>query len=143
MDDETIKALFGTDSMPPLPLFLLSSGGAAVAVIALCVRAAEARPGALWIAPLAAMGQMALTWYVFHILFGLGTVVALGLATREPLPVGQACGLLFFSAAVLISWLWKRRFPQWPARMGHAPARRLNPSCTGSDRHVNLHRGRA
>ena len=44
MDDETIKALFGTDSMPPLPLFLLSSGGAAVAVIALCVRAAEAWP---------------------------------------------------------------------------------------------------
>jgi uncharacterized membrane protein YeiB len=114
MDDETIKALFGTDSMPPLPLFLLSSGGAAVAVIALCVRAADAWPRAPWVAPLAAMGQMALTWYVLHILVGLGTVVALGLATREPLPVGQACGLLFFSAAVLISWLWKRRFRSGP-----------------------------
>jgi uncharacterized membrane protein YeiB len=108
MDNETITALFGTDSMPPLPLFLLSSGGVAVAVIALCVRVVEAWPSAPWIAPLAAMGQMALTWYVLHILVGLGTIVALGLATREPLPAGQACGLLFFSGAVLISWLWKR-----------------------------------
>ncbi len=110
MDDATIKALFGTESMPPLPLFLLSAGGAAVAVIALCVRAAEAWPVAPWVAPLAAMGQMALTWYVLHILVGLGTVIALGLAAREPLPVGQACGVLFFSIAVLISWLWRRRF---------------------------------
>jgi uncharacterized membrane protein YeiB len=114
MDDETIKALFGTDSMPPLPLFLLSSGGAAVAVIALSVRAAEAWPGAPWVAPLAAMGQMALTWYVAHIVFGLGTVVALGLATREPLPAGQGCGLVFFAAAVVLSWIWKRRFRNGP-----------------------------
>jgi uncharacterized membrane protein YeiB len=114
MDDETIKALFGTDSMPPLPLFLLSAGGAAVAVIALCVRATEAWPRAPWVAPLAAMGQMALTWYVVHIVFGLGIIVALGLATREPMPVGQACGLAFFAAAVLVSWLWKRRFQNGP-----------------------------
>jgi uncharacterized membrane protein YeiB len=114
MDDETIKALFGTDSMPPLPLFLLSAGGAAVAVIALCVRAAEAWPSARWVAPLAAMGQMALTWFVVHILLGLGTIVALGLASREPLPVGQACGLLFFAAAVLVSWMWKREFRNGP-----------------------------
>ena len=114
MDGETIEALFGTDSMPPLPLFLLSSGGAAAAVIALCVRAAEAWPGAPWVAPLAAMGQMALTWYVLHILVGLGTIVALGLATSGPMPVGQACGFVFFSAAVLISWLWRRRSRNGP-----------------------------
>jgi uncharacterized membrane protein YeiB len=114
MDDETIKALFGTDSLPPLPLFLLSSGGAAVAVIALCVRAAEAWPTAPWLAPLAAMGQMALTWYMFHIVFGLGSVLALGLAMSRPLPVGQACGFLFFSAAVFVSWLWRRRFRSGP-----------------------------
>jgi uncharacterized protein len=114
MDAETIEALFGTDSMPPLPLFLLSSGGAAVAVIALCVHAAEAWPTAPWLAPLAAMGQMALTWYVLHIILGLGSVLAMGLAASQPLPVGQACGLLFFSAAVLVSWLWKRQFRHGP-----------------------------
>src|SRR4051794_22600650 len=66
LDAETAQALFGTVSMPPLPLFLLSSGGAAVAVIALSVRAAEVGPSAPWLSPLVAMGQMALTWYFFH-----------------------------------------------------------------------------
>jgi uncharacterized protein len=35
MDAETIQALFGTVSMPPLPLFLLSSVSASTLVIAL------------------------------------------------------------------------------------------------------------
>ena len=114
MDDETIKALFGTESMPPLPLFLLSSGGSAVAIIALCVRAAEAWPSAGWLGPLVAMGQMALTWYFFHIIFGLGSVNAAGLATSQSLPVAQACGVTFFAAAVFLSWLWKRRYRHGP-----------------------------
>ena len=114
MDDPTIKALFGTDSMPPLPLFLLSSGGAAVAVIALCVRVADAWPSALWLSPMVAMGQMALTWYFFHVIFGLGAIVASGLTGSEPLPVGEACGVTFFVAAVFLSWLWKRRFRHGP-----------------------------
>ncbi len=114
MDDETIKALFGTESMPPLPLFLLSSGGSAVAIIALCVRVADAWPSAPWLGPLVAMGQMALTWYFFHIIFGLGSVNAAGLLTSQPLPVAQACGITFFAAAVFLSWLWKRRFRHGP-----------------------------
>jgi uncharacterized membrane protein YeiB len=114
MDASTIEALFGTESMPPLPLFLLSSGGAAVAVIALSVRAAESWPSAPWLLPLVAMGQMALTWYFFHIIIGLGSVVAAGLATSQPLPVAEGCGLLFFVLAVFLSWLWKRRFRHGP-----------------------------
>ena len=114
MDDETIKALFGTESMPPLPLFLLSSGGSAVAVIALCVRVADAWPSAAWLGPLVAMGQLALTWYFFHIIFGLGSVDAAGLSSSQPLPVAQACGVTFFVAAVFLSWLWKRRFRHGP-----------------------------
>jgi uncharacterized membrane protein YeiB len=114
MDDDTMKALFGTESMPPLPLFLLSSGGSAVAIIALCVRVADTWPKALWLGPLVAMGQLALTWYFFHIIFGLGSVDAAGLSTTQPLPVAQACGVAFFAAAVFLSWLWKRRFGRGP-----------------------------
>jgi uncharacterized membrane protein YeiB len=107
MDAETVKALFGTESMPALPLFLLASGGAATAVIALCVRLTAATgPSRAW-QPLAATGQMALTWYFAHIVLGLGTIVALGLEGSQPLPVAAGCGLGFFTAAVAVSWLWK------------------------------------
>jgi uncharacterized membrane protein YeiB len=113
LDAETVKALFGTESMPALPLFLLAAGGTATAVIALCVLVAAASPGRVW-RPLAAMGQMALTWYFVHIIFGLGTLVALGVVGTETLPVATAYGLLFFGSALLLSWGWKSAFRHGP-----------------------------
>jgi uncharacterized membrane protein YeiB len=113
MDADTVKALFGTESMPALPLFLLASAGEAVAVIALCVWLSGAGPACYW-QPLAATGQMALTWYFAHIVLGLGAVVALGLVSSQPLAVAVGCGAGFFAVAVLISWLWKRAFRHGP-----------------------------
>jgi uncharacterized protein len=113
MDAETVNALFGTESMPALPLFLLASGGTAVAVIALSVRVAGSWTSRLW-QPLAATGQMALTWYVAHIVLGLGTVVALELTSSQSLPVAAGWGVAFFAVAILMSWLWKMMFQHGP-----------------------------
>jgi uncharacterized protein len=113
IDADTIKALFGTDSMPALPLFLLASGSTAAALIALCVRVVETYPSSAWW-PLIATGQMALTWYFFHIVFGLGTVVALDLAGSWSLPEAAGCGVAFFAVAVVVSCLWKAKFRHGP-----------------------------
>lgn len=113
MDAEAIKALVGTESMPPLPLFLLAAGGTAVAVIALSVRLATRWPTRLW-QPLVDTGQMAFTWYFGHIVLGLGTVEALGLVSTQTLPKAAGCGVLFFALAVLLSWLWKKIFRHGP-----------------------------
>jgi uncharacterized membrane protein YeiB len=113
MDAETVQALFGTESMPALPLFLLAAGGEAVALIALCVRVTTAWPGRLW-RPLACTGQMALTWYAAHIILGLGTVVALDLVGTEPLTAAAGCGVVFFVLAVSASWLWRRSWRYGP-----------------------------
>jgi uncharacterized protein len=108
LDAETLQALFGTDSMPAMPLFLLSAGGTATAVISLCALVAAAWPGWAW-TPLVATGQMALTWYFAHIIFGLGTLVALGIVGTESLPTAAGYGVLFFAGAVLASWAWKSK----------------------------------
>jgi uncharacterized protein len=113
MDAGTVKALFGTESMPALPLFLLASGTEAVVIIALCVRLSGEGPAGSW-RPLAATGQMALTWYFAHIVLGLGGVVAVGLVSSQPLPVAAGCGVGFFGVAVLVSWLWKMAFQHGP-----------------------------
>lgn len=113
MDAETIKALVGTESMPPLPLFLLAAGGTAVAIIALCVRLAARWPTRFW-RPLVDTGQMAFTWYFGHIILGLGTVEALGLVSTQSLPRAAGCGVLFFVLAVMISWQWKKVFRHGP-----------------------------
>jgi uncharacterized protein len=113
MDQETIKALFGTESMPALPLFLLASGGTAVAIIAISVRIVAASPSRLW-QPFVATGQMALTWYVAHIVLGLGTVDALGLVASQTLLASAGYGVGFFALAVLASCLWKLVFRHGP-----------------------------
>ncbi len=112
LDAETVGALFGTESMPALPLFLLAAGGTATAVIALCVRVAK-RGTQMW-QPLVATGQMALTWYFAHILLGLGLLVALGRVGTESLAMAAGYGLLFFALAVILSWGWKAKFRHGP-----------------------------
>jgi uncharacterized membrane protein YeiB len=112
MDPETIKYVFGTESMPALPLFILASIGAATTIVAVCVRIGQRWPRLF--RPLAATGQMALTWYAAHIVLGLGAVVALDLTSSQPLPLAAGCGVGFFAGAVLLSWLWKARFRHGP-----------------------------
>lgn len=114
MDTETIRALFWTESMPPLPLFLLAAGATATIVITLSVRLADISEVMGPFAPLIATGQMALTWYVAHIVVGLGTVDNLGFTSSQSLPVAQGCGVAFFALAVVASWLWKQWFRQGP-----------------------------
>lgn len=117
LDAASIKALFGTESMPALPLFVAASGGTAVAVIVLCVRFASVVPR--WVAwPLAVTGQMALTWYVTHIVFGLGAIEALDMVGSQSLPVAVACGVGFFLIAVGLSCLWKCFFRFGPLEWG-------------------------
>jgi uncharacterized membrane protein YeiB len=57
---------------------------------------------------------MAFTWYFAHIVLGLGTIVDLGMAASQPLPVAAGCGVGFFALAVLFSWLWKMILPFGP-----------------------------
>lgn len=114
MDAETIRSLFWTESMPPLPLFLLAAGATATVIIALSVRLAEISALAGPFTALISTGQMALTWYVAHIIVGLGSVDKLGLSSSQSLPVAQGWGVAFFALAVLASWLWKRWFQHGP-----------------------------
>jgi uncharacterized membrane protein YeiB len=102
----------GTLAMPALPLFMLAGGSLAVTVIALSVRLVDAWPGRHW-QPLVATGQLALTWWITHIVF-------LEIArTQRLLPVvslrsAAGYGVVFFVVAVVLSWLWKMAFRTGP-----------------------------
>lgn len=110
--DQELVYWLGTESMPTLPLFLLAAGGSATLVIAVCVRITSRSSAAL--TPLIATGRMALTWYVSHIVLGLGTIVALDLVTAVSLPLAFGFGLTFFLFAMIVSTLWKSRFRYGP-----------------------------
>ena len=114
MDRETAEAVLGTESMPPMPLFLLSAAGTAVFVIAASVGLADRFAESMLVRALVAAGQLAFTWYVGHIVLGLGAVIALGWVEDRPLWEGVTVGLAFFAIACLTSLWWRRRFRHGP-----------------------------
>ena len=114
MDRETAEAILGTSSMPPMPLFLLSAAGTAIFVIAGSVEVAERFRDSSIVKALAATGQMAFTWYVGHIVLGLGTVIVLGLEGTRSVAAGVAAGGMFFIVACIVSLAWRRRFRHGP-----------------------------
>jgi len=107
MDAQTIRALFGTESIPPLPLFLCTAVSFAIVIIACCLWIAERFAAAWLIRALAATGQMALTWYISHIVLGLGFVVLWGWTEDQPLFVSISAAFGFFSLSMLVSHAWR------------------------------------
>ncbi len=113
VDREEATALFGLQSMPPLPLFLLNATGFALVVIGACTLVARRWRDRWPVRALVATGRMAFTWYVAHILLGLGGVIVLGW-TRTSHLRALLTALAFFSLAVVVSIAWRRRFANGP-----------------------------
>lgn len=113
LDDESWRWLFSVEPIPPLPLYLAAGAGTAVLVIV----------GSIWIGdhfsqrltePLVSTGQLALTIYVAHVLIGMGTLEAMGRLEDQTLGWAVLTGLAFSGAAVVASWVWRRRFARGP-----------------------------
>jgi uncharacterized membrane protein YeiB len=113
LDHESATALFGLQSMPPLPIFLLNAIGCALLVIGASTLIERWWKDGWGVRALAATGRMAFTWYVAHIVIGLGSVIVLGWTRASHLQaLGAASG--FFAVAVATSLWWRTRFLNGP-----------------------------
>lgn len=112
-DGDWCALLFGTQSMPPAPLYLVSGGGSALAVIGACFALRGRWPG-VWAAPLENAGRLALSLYILHVVAGMGLLAALDLLDGADLPLVVASATAFYAAAVAAAWAWTRRFEQGP-----------------------------
>jgi len=109
-DAETIVALFGTSSVPAMPVFLVAAVSTAVAVITACVHICRR----VDLAALRHTGQLALTWYVAHIVAGLGAVDLTGTAGEVSAPAAVAWALGGWSFAVACSYGWRKSHRRGP-----------------------------
>jgi uncharacterized membrane protein YeiB len=110
VSEDTIRSICETGSMPPMPVFVLTVVGTALTVISLALMASHRWPGARVTSALIATGQMALTWYLFHISVGALWVRKRGWHSFGSVTNGILVGIAFFVGLVLLSALWKRRF---------------------------------
>ena len=106
---------WGMSSIPPGPLYMLSAGAVAVFVIALCLEL-TARPAiARLVRPLEITGQLALTFYLAHVLvlFFLVMPLAEGGYLR-PLELSAWAAVGFGVFAIVFANVWRRFFARGP-----------------------------
>ena len=112
-------AIWGTSSLPPGPLYVLSAGSAAVFVLAACLELCDRPRIARWCAPLARAGQFALSFYLLHVLLLYFVVVPLaGSFSVSPLVVAFVATVAFGLLAVIgaNSWPGRRGPCEWLMR---------------------------
>lgn len=69
-----LKPVLGTDPMPPMPLYMLNGIAVSVIIIAACILLARKYESSILIVFLRKTGQLALSFYVAHVVIGMGLV---------------------------------------------------------------------
>ncbi len=113
-DAQWCALLFGTQSMPPTPLYMLSGGGSAAAVIGLCLALERRWPRSGWMDPVESTGRMALSLYAAHVVFGLAAIEWLELVEDQKMSFCVASAAVFYALSVLAAWAWERRLSRGP-----------------------------
>ncbi len=114
VEREAITAIFGTEPMPPMPLYMIAGAGTAYAVIAASIALGLRYGDSAWIRPFAATGQLALTLYVAHVVLGMGTLEAIGRLENQTLPFAVLASVVFCVVGVTFAHVWRTRFKRGP-----------------------------
>lgn len=113
-DRETVVALFGTDSLPPMPMFMLSSGGLAIAVIASCIATGSSTSNRRVVEFVAAAGQLAFTWYIAHIVIVIAAGVLTDFRGDVSILVTYFVAAVFTAIMLATSAMYRKRFRHGP-----------------------------
>jgi uncharacterized membrane protein YeiB len=113
---EDIKTIFGLEPMPPLPLYMINGGSLALAVTAACILLTRRWEASFPVRSLVGMGKLALTFYVAHVVIGMGLYEVfsggpLGGATAT---FSVVYALLFSLGCWVFALLWGRYFRAGP-----------------------------
>lgn len=74
---EELTHIIGTSPMPPLPIYMFNGIAIAFAIISACIIIAKRFDNNLIIDALNKTGQLALTFYVAHVIIGMGIIEAI------------------------------------------------------------------
>ncbi|WP_106794676.1 DUF418 domain-containing protein [Aquimarina sp. Aq78] len=69
-----LTPILGTDPMPPLPLYMISGSSVAILLISFCILISKKYENTTFIHILKNTGQLALTFYIAHVIIGMGFI---------------------------------------------------------------------
>lgn len=113
---EEIHQVFGTQPMPPLPLYMLSGSSLAMGIISTCILLAKKFEKSIIIYALATTGRLALTFYVAHVMIGMTIIEAINpnFMGHYPLTFSVAYAIAFSLICVFFAIFWTRIKKQGP-----------------------------
>ncbi len=99
------------------PLNIFATFGITAVIIGGSLMLTEKYPDAKWTKPFLATGQLALTFYVVHLIIGEGLLKAFGVLDKTLLfALGSA--VIFCICAVIFAHFWRKRFERGPLQWG-------------------------
>jgi uncharacterized protein len=112
-NQETAKELteiLGTNPMPPLPIYMFNGSAIAFAIISACIIIAKRFENNKIIDALNKTGQLALTFYVAHVLIGMGIIDAINPAKMGNYSVefSVVCALVFSLLCIVFAVIWRK-----------------------------------
>ena len=107
---EIAKALFGTDPMPPMPIFMLNGISIAATVISGTILISKRFSTNLLIVSLHKTGRLALTFYVAHVIIGIGVMEEMGGNNLGNYDISFSIlyALVFSLACILFAVVWTK-----------------------------------
>ena len=117
LTQEDVIALFGTQPMPPLPLYMFSAISLSFTIVILCIMLAEKFRGNHLLHILIVNGQLALTLYIGHIIVCLIGVHLFFGENNLSLSFVFWCALIFCLVSIIFSLAWRKRYTKGPLSM--------------------------
>lgn len=108
--------IIGTHPMPPLPMYMLNGVSIAFAIISACIIIAKQFENNAIINALNKTGQLALTFYVAHVVIGMGIVELLHPFKMGSYSIGfsVAYALVFSFLCLVFAVIWKKFYSFGP-----------------------------
>lgn len=116
---EELILYLGTAPMPPLPYYMISGGSMALIIICLCIFASNWIKESLFLEVCVYTGQLALTFYVAHVVLGLFIILSIFPQTIGTYSIYFSVGaaLIFNSFCLLFAYFWRKKFALGPLEL--------------------------
>ncbi|MCV6630865.1 MAG: DUF418 domain-containing protein [Flavobacteriaceae bacterium] len=111
-----LEVLLGTDPMPPLPLYMFIGSSFAIAITCFCILMADKYASNGFTQALKHTGQLALTFYVAHVIVGMG-IIEIFWPNRMghfSLAFSLFYALFFSTICILFAMYWRSRYKRGP-----------------------------
>jgi uncharacterized membrane protein YeiB len=112
-----MRDLFGTDPIPPLPLYIIMGVGFAFLSIGVSFKLEANLTLQKILHPLVLTGRQTLSLYVAHILFFIVPMDSFSWLDHDRIEISLLVSLSFIILAVIFSSFWFKRFKQGPVEM--------------------------